>query len=578
MDSIHHVLGRACSPREFRQALLLGVMAALLVVTAILAVLVSNSAAQAFEAKLWQQDSQFADHFGRTVFLAGGTAVVTEPGEDETGSVHVYVRDGKLWTALAPLVAPDSAAGARFGDALWLDGDTLVVGAPYDAEHGVAAGAVYVFERQRAGTPDDLTDDRWAQTAKLYPAAGPAPDRFGWAVCLRRGTLLVGARGAGFVFVRDSLGTPSDPLDDSWIQQAQILPSHSPTLGRAVLLLPGARTAVLGGDTDAITHQGEVRNFHRDEAGTPDDPVDDTWVDAGFLSGSDVGGAFGQSLAFAGSTLLVGGGSHAPVPPQWMPMEFVGAYDLDDAGTPSDPADDLWIPAGTMTDPGYPYFIGFGSTLALTDGAGPQMALVNSGAFQWSGPGPPPSFDILGSFRRDDGGWTLTGGLTPPDDAYADGFGDSLAIDGERALIGARGAPYDEMYEETPVEGAAWVLDLAKPSSWSRSWYGYPLAGWGVVDAGWPVTLRLYDSKSALTPAVLVFGLSAIYAPFKGETMVPLPQVLIPLVLGPNKDVALGGLWPAGMPSGTELWCQVWFPSPSGSPWDFSQVVVASQP
>ena len=551
-------------------------MSGFLVVTAILAVLASRAEAQLFEAKLWQHDSQFADHFGRTVFLAGGTAVVTEPGEDETGTVHVYERVGTSWTALTSLVAPDATAGARFGDALWLDGDTLVVGAPYDAEHGVAAGAVYVFERQRAGTPGDPTDDRWTPTAKLYPATGSVPDHFGWAVCLRGGTLLVGAPGAGYIFVFDGRDTPADPLDDIWVQQAQILSAEPGGIGRAVLLLPDARTALLGGDHDAITHQGKVSLFHRDDQGTPADPVDDTWVDAGGLSGSDVGG-FGQSLAFAGSTLLVGGGWHAPVPPNWKNMEFVGAYDLDDAGTPSDPSDDLWIPAGTLTDPGYPAFSGFGSTVALTNGAGPQVALVNSGGFEWSGGGPPPSFDILRSFHREAGGWNFTGNLVPPDDAYADGFGDSLAIDGERALIGARGAPYSEVYEETPVEGSAWVLDLAQPSPWSKPWYGHPLAGWGVVDAGWPVTLRLYNSP-ALTPAVLVLGLSAIYAPFKSETMVPLPQVLIPLVLGPNDDVMLKGVWPAGIPSGTELWCQVWFPPPPGALWQFSEVVVAAQP
>ncbi|HZJ70154.1 MAG TPA: hypothetical protein VFF36_04430, partial [Planctomycetota bacterium] len=450
MDSIHHVLGRECSSRKFRPALLLGLMVAFLVVLATLALLVSTSAAQAFEAKLWQQDSQFANHFGRTVFFTGGTALVTEPGEDETGTVHVYERIGTIWTALTSLAASDATAGARFGDALWLDGDTLVVGAPYDAEHGVAAGAVYVFERQRAGTLDDPTDDRWAQTAKLYPAAAPVPARFGSAVCLRGATLLVGAPGAGFVFVFDGRDTPDDPLDDVWVQQSQLQPA-APTgsFGRAVLLLPDARTALLAGDHDGSTHQGKVSSFHRDDQATPADPVDDTWVDAGGISGSDVGGTFGQSLAFAGSTLLVGGGSHAPVPPEWKPLGFVGAYDLDDAGTPGDPSDDLWVPAGTLADPGYPAFSGFGATLALTDGAGPQVALVSSGGFDWSGGGPPPSFDILRSFRREPGGWTFTENLVPPDDAYNDGFGRTLAIDGERALIGARGAPYSEVYEET---------------------------------------------------------------------------------------------------------------------------------
>ena len=110
--SAHRLFGHQCSPRTLREAVRVALMSGFLVVTAILAVLASRAGAQLFEAKLWQQDSQFADHFGRTVFFAGGTAVVTEPGEDETGTVHVYERVGTTWTTPTSLVAPDAADGS----------------------------------------------------------------------------------------------------------------------------------------------------------------------------------------------------------------------------------------------------------------------------------------------------------------------------------------------------------------------------------------------------------------------------------------------------------------------------------
>ncbi|HZJ71192.1 MAG TPA: hypothetical protein VFF36_09700, partial [Planctomycetota bacterium] len=133
------------------------------------------------------------------------------------------------------------------------------------------------------------------------------------------------------------------------------------------------------------------------------------------------------------------------------------------------------------------------------------------------------------------------------------------------------------VYEETPVEGSAWVLDLATPSPWLELVYTHPLAGWGRLASGWPVTVRLYNAAEP-PPFVLVIGLSAIYAPFKGDTMVPLPQLLIPLFTGANDDVALGGAWPPGIPPGTEFWFQVWHPTTPPALWTTTSVLVATQP
>jgi hypothetical protein len=76
--------------------------------------------------------------------------------------------------------------------------------------------------------------------------------------------------------------------------------------------------------------------------------------------------------------------------------------------------------------------------------------------------------------------------------------------------------------------------------------------------------LVLYDAKPS-SPAYLVVGLDELAAPFKGGTLVPTPQFLLPL----STDAA-GGLslswshWPAGLPAGAQLLLQYWIVDPAG--------------
>ena len=81
------------------------------------------------------------------------------------------------------LTASGSTAGSRFGYAVSVSGDTIVVGTP----GGGGAGAAYVFTKLDTG---------WADTsasAKLTASDGASGDRFGYAVSASGGTVLVGA-------------------------------------------------------------------------------------------------------------------------------------------------------------------------------------------------------------------------------------------------------------------------------------------------------------------------------------------------------------------------------------------------
>jgi hypothetical protein len=90
------------------------------------------------------------------------------------------------------------------------------------------------------------------------------------------------------------------------------------------------------------------------------------------------------------------------------------------------------------------------------------------------------------------------------------------------------------------------------------------LLGDGSLAASSPGSIALTKAKPS-APAHLIVGLLALSAPFKGGTMVPQPQLLIPLSTDSSGSRALSWLhWPASLPSGTELLLQYWIVDPAG--------------
>jgi hypothetical protein len=169
-------------------------------------------------AGVWAQEayvkaSNHAAQFGYSVALKNDTLAVGAPFEwgaatgvngdqfdntaPEAGAVYVFTRTAGVWSQEAYLKASNTNAGDRFGQGLGLDGDTLIVGARFEASaaSGVNAnqadntapnaGAVYVFTR---------TAGAWSQDAYLKPSnAGPGQN-FGGTVAIAGDLVAVGAR------------------------------------------------------------------------------------------------------------------------------------------------------------------------------------------------------------------------------------------------------------------------------------------------------------------------------------------------------------------------------------------------
>lgn len=149
--------------------------------------------------------------FGIDVALDGSTLAVgaslDQVGDDWPGAVYVYERDAGgtgAWGQVRKVVPPDPAVAILFGNAVDLDGDTLVV--------GTSTSAVYLFERHQNGL------DHWGFVKKIF---GPASSQFGDDVSLDGDLLLVGAwgwngcQGAAFVYQRDRGGPDQWGLFDS---------------------------------------------------------------------------------------------------------------------------------------------------------------------------------------------------------------------------------------------------------------------------------------------------------------------------------------------------------------------------
>lgn len=190
----------------------------------------------------WQADAPLVGplpggEFGTAVDLDASTLAVGAPGENgQTGAVYTYRRIGDVWVQTQRLTWSRETP-SRFGADVALDGDLLVVGAPADDTLGAFAGVAVAFERSGPGAP-------WIETQALAAGDASTLDVFGDAVAVDDEVVVVGApradtagvaAGAAYVFERD-------PLTGRLVQTARLAdatPQLADLFGRAVALADG---------------------------------------------------------------------------------------------------------------------------------------------------------------------------------------------------------------------------------------------------------------------------------------------------------------------------------------------------
>jgi len=149
----------------------------------------SNETEWIEETRLWPSDGEYKDYFSRSLSICGNAIVVGAYGDDDngdgSGSAYVYRYDGYGWIEEAKLLASDGESDDRFGWSVSIDGDVIVVGAYADDENGSDSGSAYVYR---------YNGSEWIEEAKLLDPNGPRLDRFGDAVAIDNDTIVVGTK------------------------------------------------------------------------------------------------------------------------------------------------------------------------------------------------------------------------------------------------------------------------------------------------------------------------------------------------------------------------------------------------
>lgn len=297
------------------------------------------------EQKLTASDGAFNDIFGDSVAVSGSTIVVGARGDDNLrGAAYVFERHGGSWVETQKLTASDGIAGDQFSDSVALSGSTIVVGAPVvTIDNNFGQGAAYIFERHGgswvetqkligsggsvfdffgksvavsgstivAGAPNrrayvfNHQGGSWVETQKLTASDPTANDLFALSVAVSGSTIVVGApfddigsnlnQGSAYVFKHQ---------DGSWVETQKLTASDAAEndLFFGISVAVSGSTVVVGASFDTVggnLFQGAVYVFDRQ---------DRSWIETQKLTASDavVGALFGQSVAFSGSTIVVG--------------------------------------------------------------------------------------------------------------------------------------------------------------------------------------------------------------------------------------------------------------------------------
>ncbi len=387
-------------------------------------------------------DPGTGDRFGTAIAIDGDTMVIGAGfGDEFTGAAYVFVRTGDTWIETQRLVPADSQTFDGFGFAVAIEGDTIIIGAslssPFVAPGELqGTGAAYVFMR---------TGDTWTETQKLSADAPQADGRFGAQLAIDGDTLVVGAPAvedsaqATHVFTR---------TNDSWTEtQRFAIPDADPqnfgthAFGNAV---------AIDGDTILVGEASSLGNF-RETPVYVFTETNGTWDQSQILVPTDPegigGGGFGLSIAIDNDTIIIG----APETRTALLRDLGAVYVFSQSGT-------AWTQTQRLQSANPQADDRFGRTVAI-DG---DTAIIGADTRVTIG-GPAPMDDVdeshVSVLTRIGTTWTVTQQLARSDAQTINGFGGPVAIADETVVVGAFAGEAGDIEDA----GAAYVFTVDPP-------------------------------------------------------------------------------------------------------------------
>jgi hypothetical protein len=255
------------------------------------------------EQKLLMPGGVTQDWFGHSVGIEGDVIVVGAPfrlGLEDSGTAWVFTRDSGTGDWASGVQLDPETTYDDFGWSVAIDNGTIVIGELLDRTQGSRAGSVHIFE---------LLLGDWTRVAKLLPPFGIVNQNFGFSVAIDVDTIVVGAphwttgsaigMGAAYAFNRGS----------GWVDAIAGANEELPATDNSTGDFYGASVGISGDlavvgasfDDDPIKGDGSGSITILDRSGG-------SWAVDEKLTASDGGlnDAFGYTVAVSGLTVGAG--------------------------------------------------------------------------------------------------------------------------------------------------------------------------------------------------------------------------------------------------------------------------------
>jgi FG-GAP repeat len=380
-----------------------------------------------------------------------------------------YMFDGQNWlpfalssteeSALTKRTASDGVLDETFGTSVSISGDYAIIG----AQSAVSlTGAAYIFFR---------SGNIWTQQAKLAPLDGTSNDFFGWNVAISGDYAVVSAeagnsfRGAAYIFKRT--GT-------NWNQQQKLIASDVEpydTFGRSVAI--SGDYVIVGSDWYSAlgntNNQGSAYIYHFN--GT-------TWGEESKIVPTDavVQGFFGHSVAISGNYAIV-----ADRRKTVSGKAFQGAAYIFFRN----PATNTWAQQAKLTaldgaaDDIFGVSVGISGDYAIVGASLADGTSLDQGAAY--------IFDRTGTT------WEQRLKLIASDVGSLDGFGSSVAISGDYAMVGVA----NDDIGDTPNQGSVYIFKR-NGHGWNPKWH--------ILNSSTTSAAPQFGRAVSITPSACIVG------------------------------------------------------------------------
>ena len=363
------------------------------------------------ETKLVAEDGSIRDLFGLSVALAEELIAVGSPLDQyngrRTGTVSLF--DGATGNQVRTLQPIEGSDGDYFGEQLAVDQGRIAIGAYGDDTLGDRTGAAYVFELASG-----------SQLLRVLPSDGSPEDEFGRSIALSADVLAVGA------YLKDEIGADSGCVylfDLSTGEETrQLLPSNgvagdrfglSVAIGSGVVVV-GAPYADRSGARSGTVYIFDIATGNEIAELNPADGA--------------LGREFGWSVAIDGDHIVVGAPSDDH---SGYNSGSVYVYELSSGSQ-------VW----KLTADDASENARFGVSVSLES----DSLIVGAHHRFGDEAGAAYRFDVTTGEQRSK--------LLQSDGTVGDAFGQSVAVRGNMAIVGA---PYDD--ENGRESGSAYVFD-----------------------------------------------------------------------------------------------------------------------